>query len=72
MECLGRAENVTLRILQEWLEGKGLPVTWETLNKTLKDAGLSTLTEDLSQRPGEAIGDPPQHSRMREKHCTVT
>ena len=28
--CLGDPEDVVLRILQEWLEGKGLPVTWES------------------------------------------
>ena len=71
-ECQGVAEDVILRILQEWLEGKGLPVTWETLIQTLRKTGLSTLAEDLSQHPAEAIGDPHQHSRRKERGCTVT
>ena len=40
-------EVVILRILQEWLEGKGLPVTWETLIQTLRDTGLPTLADHI-------------------------
>ena len=48
MECLGVPEDVTLRVLQEWLEGKGLePVTWETLIQTLRDSGLSSLADHI-------------------------
>ena len=45
--CLGDPEDVVLRILQEWLEGKGLPLTWESLIKTLRDTGLSTLADHI-------------------------
>ena len=38
-DCNGKAEKVTLRILQEWLEGKGLPVTWPTLRDRILDSG---------------------------------
>ena len=38
----GKPEKITLKILQEWLEGKGLPLTWESLVQTLRDTGLST------------------------------
>ena len=52
MECLGVPENVTQRVLQEWLEGKGLePVTWETLIQTLRDSGLSSLAEHIQTSP---------------------
>ena len=52
MECLGVPENVTQRVLQEWLEGKGLePVTWETLIQTLRDSGLSPLAEHIQLVP---------------------
>ena len=49
-DCNGKAEKVTLRILQEWLERKGLPVTWPTLVQTLRDTELSTLAQ-TRQRP---------------------
>ena len=43
--CLGEPEDVVLRILQEWLEGKGLPVTWESLIQTFRDTDLSVLAD---------------------------
>ena len=46
--CLGDPEDVVLRILQEWMEGKGLPLTWESLVKTLRDTGLSTLADQIA------------------------
>ena len=45
--CLGYPEDVVLRILQEWLEGKGLPVTWEALVQTLRDTDLSVLADQI-------------------------
>ena len=36
-----------LRILQEWLQGKGLPVTWASLVQTLRDTGLSVLADQI-------------------------
>ena len=44
---MGDPEDVVLRILQEWLEGKGLPVTWESLIQTLRDTDLPTLAEQI-------------------------
>ena len=46
-ECRGRPERIVLRILQEWLEGKGLPVTWESLIQTLRDTDLSVLADQI-------------------------
>ena len=49
-----------LRILQEWLEGKGLPVTWESLVQVLRDTGLSVLADliQASKVPaGEEVED---------------
>lgn len=44
-----------LRILGEWMEGKGLPVTWESLVKTLRDIGLLVLADQIqaSKMPAE-------------------
>ena len=46
-ECQGDAEDVMLRILQEWIEGKGLPVTWESVIQTLKDIELTSLADHI-------------------------
>ena len=41
-------ERICRKILQEWLEGKGLePVTWETLIQTLRDSKLSSLADHI-------------------------
>ena len=50
-ECQGDADDIILRILQEWLEGRGFgPVTWETLIKTLRDSDLSALADEVHQK----------------------
>ena len=36
-----------LMILQEWFEGKGLPVTWLALIQTLRDTELSILADQI-------------------------
>ena len=52
--CLRNPEKITRKILQEWLEGKGVPVTWESLVQTLRDTNLSTLADEIqaSKIPG--------------------
>ena len=47
IECNHSQERVTHKILQEWLEGKGLPVSWETLVKTLRKTGLNELADQI-------------------------
>ena len=46
-ECRGKPERIVLMILQEWLEAKGLPVTWESLIQTLRDTDLSVLADQI-------------------------
>ena len=46
-EYRGKPERICRKILQEWLEGKGLPVTWDTLIQTLRDTGLPTLADHI-------------------------
>ena len=46
-EYQGDAEDVILRILEEWLEGKGLPVTWNTLIETLRNTKLNELADKI-------------------------
>ena len=54
-ECLGKPEDVTLMILQEWLEGKGLPVTWGSLIKALKDAELFTMADQIQNKSVDVL-----------------
>ena len=65
-------ERITRKILQEWLQGKGLPPTWESLIQTLRDTGLSTLADKvetdrhlLCRPPPPKLLDeqPPQKKR---------
>ena len=57
-ECQGDAEDVMLRILEEWLEGKGLPVMWESLVQILRATGLSVLAGQIqaSKMPAAVEG----------------
>ncbi|CAI8025505.1 hypothetical protein GBAR_LOCUS14730 [Geodia barretti] len=50
-ELSKKPEKIVLRILQEWVEGRGVePVTWETLIKTLRDCDLSDLADEVHQK----------------------
>ena len=39
--------NVAITILQQWIEGKGVAVTWESLRKVLIDADLSDVAKQI-------------------------
>ena len=56
-ECQGDTDDVMLRILEEWLEGKGLPVTWESLVRSLRDTGLSVLADRIEASKMPAGGN---------------
>ena len=47
VECQGRPNRITTRILQEWVEGRGAALTWDTLVKTLRDCELNTLADHV-------------------------
>ena len=54
IECNNSPERITHKILQEWLEGKGLkPVSWETLVNTLRDIGLNALADEIQSACGK-------------------
>ena len=46
-DCHWQSETIVQKILQEWMERKGLPVTWESLVQTLKDTGLTVLADQI-------------------------
>ena len=54
-EFRGKSDKIILRILQEWLEGKGLPVMWESLVQTLRDIDLSVLADQIQTSKMPAI-----------------
>ena len=50
LKCLGNPEDIAQEILKEWLLGRGLELTWETLTMTLRDSDLSVLADEVHQR----------------------
>ena len=46
----GKPERIIRKILQEWIGGKGLPLTWESLIQTLRDTGLSTPADEIAAK----------------------
>ena len=49
-DCLGMTHGITVKILQEWLAGKGEPVTWACLVKTLHRCKLNALADEIQQQ----------------------
>ena len=49
-DCLGKTHQITRKILQEWLAGKGEPVTWACLVKTLRRCKLNALAVEIQQQ----------------------
>ena len=47
IECQGRPDRITTRILQEWVGGRGAALTWDTLVKTLRDCELNVLADHI-------------------------
>ena len=45
--CLGEPTDIVASILQEWIAGRGRPLTWETLIKTLRDSDLNPLADEV-------------------------
>ena len=43
----GKPENMAMEILREWLAGKGVEVSWESLVSTLKKSGLSGVADEV-------------------------
>ena len=46
----GKTHRITRKILQEWLAGKGEPVTWACLVKTLHRCKLNALADEIQQQ----------------------
>ena len=45
--CRGDPERITMEVLREWLAGKGVEVSWESLIATLRDCELSLMAVQI-------------------------
>ena len=45
--CHGDPEKIAFEVLREWLEGKGVEVSWDSLIATLRDSELSLMAEQI-------------------------
>ena len=46
-ELWRKPDRINAKILQYWLQGKGLPVTWESLLDTLRTCSLNELADQI-------------------------
>ena len=47
MKFMGDPEKITLEVLREWLAGKGVEVSWESLIATLRKSKLQLMAEQI-------------------------
>ena len=46
-ECHWKTQKIIIRILKEWLKGRGKPVTWQALIDTLRDCKHTDLADNI-------------------------
>ena len=46
-ESRGTPINITMEVLREWLAGKGVEVSWESLISTLRNSKLPLIAEQI-------------------------
>ena len=46
-DCRGKTEMIMMEILRQWLEGKGVEVSWKSLISTLKDCDLLFMAKQI-------------------------
>ena len=49
VDCQGKCQNIVIKILSEWLRGKGKPVTLEELIESLKVCDLKSLANNIQE-----------------------
>ena len=49
-DCNGKSERIMCKILSDWLQGKGKPVTWKELIETLRDCDLNELADTIQEK----------------------
>ena len=45
--CRGRPEMITMEVLREWLAGKGVEVSWDSLISTLTQSELPLMAKQI-------------------------
>ena len=45
--CRGRPEEMAMEVLREWLAGKGVEVSWDSLIATLKKSELPLMAQQI-------------------------
>ena len=45
--CRGRPEEMAREVLKDWLAGKGVEVSWNSLIATLRDCELPLMAEQI-------------------------
>ena len=50
IECLGKPDRIALKILQDWVRGKGIERLWVALIETLRKCKLSVLAEQVEKQ----------------------
>ena len=45
--CRGDPEKIAFDLLREWLAGKGVEVSWDSLIATLRDSELSLMADQI-------------------------
>ena len=46
-DCRGEAKSITMATLREWVQGRGIEVSWESLIDTLQTCGMAFLTSQI-------------------------
>ena len=46
-DCRGKTEKVIMEVLREWLAGKGVEVSWESLIATLRKSKLKLMADQI-------------------------
>ena len=49
----GHPVAITVEILEQWLHGRGLPATWQTLIKCLRDMEWTVLANNIESSLSE-------------------
>ena len=50
--CRGRPKDMAMEVLREWLAGKGVEVSWDSLIATLRDGELPLMAEQIQMALG--------------------
>ena len=53
-ECREEPRRIIEKILQEWLEGEGLPRKWESLIKSLRETELPFQAKEIAAKVSQS------------------